>query len=104
MKDIPVFRAPGPMDKGKLTSPDEALPYERYHESVKRLGEETGFGQALTTYCLRRATGNAINGKSCLSQLRKVLMKRVVDDPDSKDAVRNLIMDHTNSAPLELTP
>ena len=25
--------------------------------------EETGFAQVFTTYCLRRATGNAINGE-----------------------------------------
>ena len=40
------------------------LEYGRYHPWIKRLGEETGFVQVLTAYCLRRATGNAINGKS----------------------------------------
>ncbi|MCJ1425541.1 hypothetical protein MMC29_003441 [Sticta canariensis] len=35
----------------------------------------------MTTYCLRRATGNAIN-----------------DDPNSNEAVRNLVMDQTNLA------
>ncbi|MCJ1250100.1 hypothetical protein MMC30_007326 [Trapelia coarctata] len=79
--DTPVFRTPVQTAKGTQTSPEEALTYSKYHEWVKRLGEETGFVQVLTTYCLRRATGNAIN-----------------DDPDSNDAVRNLVMDHTNSA------
>lgn len=63
--DVPVFHAPGQTGKGMPTSLDEALPYSKYHEWVKRLGEETGFVQVLTTYCLRRATGNAINGESC---------------------------------------
>lgn len=63
MMDMPVFRAPVQTSKGAQTSPDEALTYSRYHEWVKRLGEETGFVQVLTTYCLRRATGNAINGE-----------------------------------------
>ncbi|KAL9124214.1 MAG: hypothetical protein Q9217_006433 [Psora testacea] len=58
---IPVFRAAVQTDNGRRTSPDEALSYGRYHEWVKRLGEETGFVQVFTTYCLRRATGNAIN-------------------------------------------
>jgi Protein of unknown function (DUF3435) len=63
MQDVPVFRVPVQTPKGSGTSPDTALPYEKYHEWVKRLGEETGFVQVFTTYCLRRATGNAINGK-----------------------------------------
>ena len=67
--DMPVFRAPVQNTKGTRISPDEALTYSRYHEWVKRLGEETGFVQVLTTYCLRRATGNAINGKFWRFQL-----------------------------------
>lgn len=64
--DVLVFRAPVQTSDGIRTSPDEALSYGKYHEWVKRLGEETGFVQVLTTYCLRRATGNAINGESCV--------------------------------------
>lgn len=62
MKDKPVFCASnGPRPR---TGPEgyEALHYSRYQGWVKRLGEETGFVQVLTTYCLRRAAGNAING------------------------------------------
>ena len=62
--DVPVFRAPVQTSNGMRTSPNEALSYGRYHEWVKRLGEETGFVQVFTTYCLRRATGNAINGET----------------------------------------
>ena len=61
--DMPVFRAPVQIIKGTRISPDEALTYSQYHEWVKRLGEATGFVHVLTTYCLRRAKGNAINGK-----------------------------------------
>jgi Protein of unknown function (DUF3435) len=64
--DVPVFHAPVRTGDGMRTSPDETLSYGRYHEWVKRLGEETGFVQVLTTYCLRRATGNAINGEICV--------------------------------------
>ena len=60
---VPLFRTPVRAAAGVETSPDAALPYSKYHEWVKRLGTETGFAQILTTYCLRRASGNAINGK-----------------------------------------
>ncbi|KAL9613096.1 MAG: hypothetical protein Q9167_002353 [Letrouitia subvulpina] len=80
MKDKPVFCTSVSPDREKGQERREALPYGRYHEWVKRLGEETGFVQVLTTYCLRRAAGNAIN-----------------DDPNSNDAVRNLALDHANS-------
>jgi hypothetical protein len=64
MKDQPVFRASSSSDHANGTEPNEPLPYGRYQEWVKRLGEETGFVQVLTTYCLRRAAGNAINGEA----------------------------------------
>lgn len=63
MKDKPVFRASSSPGREKGQEPHKPLPYGRYQEWVKRLGEETGFVQVLTTYCLRRAAGNAINGK-----------------------------------------
>ena len=62
--DVPLFRAPVQTSRRYATSADTALSYEKYHEWIKRLGEETGFVQVFTTYCLRRATGNAINGES----------------------------------------
>ena len=62
--DVPVFRLPVQTTQGFQISPDTALPYDKYHDWVKRLGEETGFVQVFTTYCIRRATGNAINGES----------------------------------------
>lgn len=63
IKDKPVFRTSRFPEREKDKEPQKPLPYGRYQEWVKRLGEETGFVQVLTTYCLRRAVGNAINGK-----------------------------------------
>ena len=74
MKEKPVFRTSS-FTRGKdgkeLYAP---LPYGRYQKWVKRLGEETGFVQVLTTYYLRRAAGNAINGKSCRLESRSTLV------------------------------
>ena len=61
--NVPLFRAPVKTSRGCATSAETALSYDKYHEWIKRLGEETGFVQVFTTYCLRRPTGNAINGE-----------------------------------------
>ena len=61
--NVPVFRASVRTSDGYVISPDKELLYDQYHEWATRLGEETGFVQRFTTYCLRRATGNAINGE-----------------------------------------
>ena len=61
--DRPVFRRSIKTADGNVISPDQELPYSTYHAWVKRLGYETGFPQVMTTYCLRRAEGNAINGE-----------------------------------------
>ena len=58
----PLFVAP----EKATNSPDKALSYAQYHRWLTRLGAETGFVQILTTYCLRRATGNAVNGEQGL--------------------------------------
>ena len=63
IKDKPVLPASRSPEREKDKEPHEPLPYDQYQEWVKRLGEETGFVQVLITYCLRRAAGNAINGK-----------------------------------------
>ncbi|KAL9130762.1 MAG: hypothetical protein Q9175_006943 [Cornicularia normoerica] len=78
--DVPIFRLLSSSKQGEDEKPDEPLPYSLYHGWVRRLGEETGFMQVLNTYCLRRAAGNAIN-----------------DDPNSNEAVRNLVLDHASS-------
>lgn len=63
MLDVPIFHTLCSLEEANGMKPEEPLPYGLYHGWVKRLGEETGFVQVLTTYCLRRAAGNAINGK-----------------------------------------
>ena len=62
MLDLPVFRRAVASKEGVKTSPDKVLTYNVYQSWVRRLGEALGYLQTLTTYCLRRALGNAING------------------------------------------
>ena len=62
MLDVPIFRRVYATKDGIKTSPDKALPYNVFQGWIKRLGEALGYLQTLTTYCLRRALGNAING------------------------------------------
>ena len=63
VKDQPLFRAFSNPGRRKDPELREALSYGKYQEWVKRLREEIGFVQVLTTYCLRRAARNAINDK-----------------------------------------
>lgn len=63
MLDMPVFRRAIASKDGVKTSPDKVLAYHVYQTWVRRLGESLGYLQTLTTYCLRRALGNAINGE-----------------------------------------
>jgi hypothetical protein len=43
----------------------QSMPYSTYAFYLKRLGEDTGLEEKLTSYCLRRGLANAINGR-CL--------------------------------------
>jgi len=61
MLDVPIFRLLGSSNQGTSRKANDPLPYDLYHGWVKRLGEEIDFVQVLTTYCLQRATSNAIN-------------------------------------------
>ncbi|KAJ9607050.1 hypothetical protein H2200_008122 [Cladophialophora chaetospira] len=83
MLDVPIFRRACATKDGIQTSPDKSLPYNIFQGSIKRLGEALGYVQTLTSYCLRRALGNAIN-----------------DDPNSNAAVRNLALDHVGSSTI----
>ena len=62
MRNIPLFRRSVRTKDGVQILPDQALPYSTYHPSLTRLGFATGFSEITTTYCLRRATANAVNG------------------------------------------
>jgi hypothetical protein len=64
MLDIPVFRRAIKTKDGVVTSKKAPLPYNQYHGWLVLLGVALGFIYTLTTYCLRRALGNAINGKA----------------------------------------
>ena len=57
MKDKPLFR----------------MTYEQLNHFLKRLGIETGFVQIFTSYCIRRASGNAVNGKQSILCTMKYL-------------------------------
>ncbi|KAK4934372.1 hypothetical protein LTR10_024348 [Elasticomyces elasticus] len=83
MMDVPIFRRAVATREGVKTSTDKVLTYNVYQAWVRRLGEALGYLQTLTTYCLRRALGNAIN-----------------DDPNSNSAVRNLALDHVGSSTI----
>jgi hypothetical protein len=75
--DIPIFRRVITNKQGIQTSPDKVLTDKSYHSSVKRLGEALGYLQPLTTYCLRRALGNAINGMVSPPRLSFLRMSRI---------------------------
>ena len=62
MLDRPIFRRAISDQFGVHTSKDLPLADGVYQSWIKRLGEALGYLQTLTTYCLRRALGNAING------------------------------------------
>jgi len=83
MLDVPIFRRALATKEGVRTSTVKALTYNVYQTWVRRLGEALGYLQTLTTYCLRRALGNAIN-----------------DDPKANSAVRNLALDHVGSSTI----
>jgi len=60
--DTLVFRRAVKTKLGVQTSPTAGLIDSIYQSWVKRLGEAVGYVQTLSTYCLRRALGNAVNG------------------------------------------
>ena len=95
MQDVPVFRQATHSVKGPRTSPDKALRYHVFNDYLQRLGRGTGFREILTAYCVRRGTGNALDGWYNLST-------RTHDHADEKpgaatEAVRNQVMGHQNS-------
>ncbi|EED22492.1 hypothetical protein TSTA_059900 [Talaromyces stipitatus ATCC 10500] len=95
MLNIPVFLRAIKTKEGVKTSKDAPLPYRQYHGWLVLLGVALGLIYTLTTYCLRRALGNAINGKAPDPPINRAVTNfPVVDDPNSNAAVRNLVLDH----------
>ncbi len=64
MLDVSMFRESKQITQEFWISFDETLIYDKYHDWVKRLEEETGFVQIMTIYCLQWATENVINDES----------------------------------------
>ena len=64
MLDVSMFRESKQITQEFWISFDETLIYDKYHDWVKRLEEETDFVQIITIYCLQRATENVINDES----------------------------------------
>jgi hypothetical protein len=61
---IPIFRQAVRTADGFRTSDRKCLRYSTYAYYLDRLGWEAGFEQKLTSYCARRCTGNAVDGKA----------------------------------------
>ena len=64
MLDKPLFRATEKTVNGRRTSAKKPLRTYAASHAMKRLGLSAGFRHNLTQYCLRRGTGNAVDGKS----------------------------------------
>jgi len=63
---IPIFQQAVRTFDGLVTSEHKALRYSTFIFYLDRLGWAAGFAQKLTSYCFRRGTGNAVDGKTSL--------------------------------------
>ena len=59
----PVFRRPVRPSGCWVKSKTEPMLYSAYAFYINRLGRKTGFEDELTSYCFRRGTANAIDGR-----------------------------------------
>ncbi len=64
MLDVLMFRESKQITQEFWISFDKTLIYDKYHDWVKRLEEETDFVQIMIIYCLWWATENVINNES----------------------------------------
>ncbi len=64
MLDVLMFRELKQITQEFWISFDKTLIYDKYHDWVKRLEEETDFVQIMIIYCLWWATENVINNES----------------------------------------
>ena len=60
----PVFRRSVRSIGAWVKSKTEPMPYSAYEFYINRLGKNTGLEDELTSYCFRRGTSNAIDGKA----------------------------------------
>jgi hypothetical protein len=64
IRDKPIFRQAVSTSDGTVrTSDTEALRYHTYFYYLQRLGLVTGFVQILNPYCIRRGSGEGVEGK-----------------------------------------
>lgn len=59
----PIIRQAVPTTNGIQTSDDKPLTYNTYLKYLQRLSKLVGFPQLLTPYCLRRGSGESVEGK-----------------------------------------
>jgi hypothetical protein len=62
MLKTPIFRQAVRCADGFQTSPRKALCYSTFDYYLERLGCVTGFEEKLSGYCVRRGTGNVVDG------------------------------------------
>jgi hypothetical protein len=62
MLKTPIFRQAVRCVDGFQTSPQKALQYSTFDYYLERLGYGTGFEEKLSGYCVRRGTGNVVDG------------------------------------------
>jgi hypothetical protein len=67
MLKIPLFRHYEQTVDGVITSPNKPLLYSHFRDCLNQLGRATGFKDKLISYCFRRGTANAINGRHPLT-------------------------------------
>jgi hypothetical protein len=63
MAKVPIFRQATRTVDGLRTSSTRALRYSTFNYYLERLGRVTGFEDKLAGYCVRRGTGNAVDGQ-----------------------------------------
>lgn len=66
MLKVPIFRHKERTVDGYITSPKRPLLYSHFNDCLDRLGLAKGFKDKLTSYCFRRGTANAVDGKHSL--------------------------------------
>lgn len=59
----PLFRSSSSTVNGWMKSKTDPITYSTYAFYIDRLGRDAGFEDKLTSYCFRRGTGNAVDGK-----------------------------------------
>jgi len=69
MLDTPVFRQPESVSGSIGTSKTQPIRYQTYMGYLQRLGIVSGFLQILTSYMIRRGSGESIEGSTPRTRL-----------------------------------